>query len=164
MLNSLPIDRLYKNIFTPLKTKYDLIILDCPPAFGQSVSAATCASDFIIAPTDPEEFSLDGLEISIAEFQQLQKRYELNEIQYKILLNKYDGRTNISQNTIATIYHNDDLKTKVFQSIIGINQDFPKAIKAHSSIFDSLRPNNSKKDIDQLTREILKIDLIKTIE
>jgi chromosome partitioning protein len=64
MLKRLPLDRIYREVIQPLKKEYDLILIDCPPALGSSVTAAALAVDVIISPVTPSEFSLSGLQIT----------------------------------------------------------------------------------------------------
>lgn len=66
-INGLPVDKELKKRIDPLKEKYDVIFIDTPPSLGQSVTSASLAADHIIAPLDPEKFSLSGLKVTLEE-------------------------------------------------------------------------------------------------
>lgn len=49
----------------------------------------------IIASVIPEEFSFDGFNISRKEIEKIKKTYDENNIEIKIVLNKFDKRTKL---------------------------------------------------------------------
>jgi chromosome partitioning protein len=101
MLGRYPLDHIYKERLQKLRKKYDLIIVDCPPALGQSVAAVALSSDVVIAPVTPEEFSLSGLKISTQEIMNLEQNYK-TRIPLRLVLNKFDTRTSLSHEVLST--------------------------------------------------------------
>ncbi|MBL0942301.1 MAG: ParA family protein [Alphaproteobacteria bacterium] len=151
------IDQVYKKKFDEYKKKYDLIIIDCPPALGQSVAAVALTADIIIAPVTPEEFSLSGLKITSHELQNLEENFS-TKIPLKLVLNKFDTRTSLSHEVLSTLIKHPIYGDKLYKSYIRASQEFPNTIANGTSIFDSLKITSAKEDIDLLTREILQIN------
>ena len=157
MLKRLPLDRIYKDIITPLKNKYDLILIDCPPALGSSVTAAALASDRIIAPITPSEFSLEGLEITKQEIKNIEKNFHASIVLCP-LLNEFDVRTSLSHETMKFLMTN--YEKNLIRSVIRKSQEFENVLIKGESIFDSLNSCPAKEDIDLLTRELLNISMV----
>lgn len=156
MLKRLPLDRIYKEMIAPLKHKYDLIIIDCPPALGSSVTAAALASDRIIAPVTPSEFSLEGLEITKQEIKNIEKNFH-TKLLLSPLLNEFDVRTSLSHETMKFLMTNYEYS--LIRSVIRKSQEFENVLTKGESIYDSLNTSPAREDIDLLTRELLSISV-----
>lgn len=156
MLNKYPLDKVYADLIKEVYQNYDLILIDCPPAIGQSVAAATLASDIVIAPVTPEQFSLSGLKISFEEISTLSQRFK-KDLNFKIVLNKFDTRTALSTEVLTTLLNYDLFKGLICNTFIRSCQDFPNSIYSKSNIFQTLKNSAAKEDIDLFTREILDI-------
>jgi chromosome partitioning protein len=160
MLGKFPLDQVYKKRLDLVKENYDLIVIDCPPALGQSVSAIALASDLIIAPVTPEEFSLSGLKITAQELKNIEDNYS-TKIPFKLVLNKFDTRTSLSHDVLSTLLTHESYGKNLFKNYIRASQEFPNCIAEGISIFDNVRQSTAKEDIDLITREILEIGNIK---
>jgi chromosome partitioning protein len=160
MLKRIPMDRVYRDRLEPLRERYDLILIDCPPALGQSVAAATLAADFVISPVTPEKFSLSGLKVTAQEIAEMEKTYK-KIIPIRIVLNKFDTRTTLSHETLSSLIKHPTYSLAMFKSYIRISQEFPNVIAQGISIYDPTRNSSAKEDIDLLIREILGISEIK---
>ena len=156
ILDRLALDHVYKDIITPLKKHYDLIVIDCPPALGQSVAAVTLSSDVIIAPVTPEKFCLSGLKITSQELSNIEKNYHKN-IPMKLVLNKFDSRTSLSHEVLSSLIKHPIYGEKLYKTYIRASQEIPNAIAKGISIFDTLKTTTAKEDIDLLTKEILEL-------
>lgn len=138
-----------------LKSIYDYIIIDCPPALSNSVAAATLASDCVICPIAPEASSLEGLDLSYTEFKRLQEEYD-KKIDIKILQNKFDVRTSLSHTVMAHLV-SGEYNRDIFNSRIRVSQEFPNCYYKGISVFDKTKQTPAKEDIFLLAQEILEI-------
>ena len=137
------LDKVYRKPLQELKQQYDLIVIDCPPSLGQSVAAMTLAVDQVIAPVVAESYALSGLKATQNAIQELEENYN-TKIALDITINKYVPQTK----QILS-----DVKSRVHMSTA-----FANAVMRGESLFDTVKSNQAKRDVDQLTREILGIE------
>lgn len=156
MLKRLPLDRVYKDMIDPLREQYDLILIDCPPAIGSSVSAISMAADKILAPVIPAEFSKDGLNITTSEINNLEKHYK-KSIPIYPFINMFDPRTSLSNGILRELISDPTHGKNVLRTVIRRNQEFENTLSKGISLFDTLSQTTAKEDVDLLTREILSI-------
>ena len=154
MLDQHPLDRVFTGILQPLKSDYDFILIDCPPALSQSVAAAILAADSVIIPVAPEKYCLSGLKMSYAEIREIEKKYK-RSITTRILINKFDGRTTLSREILEQLSGNSTFKDKIMGSLIRLSQEIPNSSARRETIFDLLRPTPAFEDFDLLAREII---------
>lgn len=158
MLEKENISKIYSSLIEKEKENYDVIIVDCPPALGQSVAAATLASDIVVSPLTPEQFSLSGLHITYDEISALARKFDKN-ILFKVMLNKFDTRTALSSEVLTRVLNDDLFKKLLCKTFVRVCQDFPNAIHRVGNIYDDLKKSVAKEDIDLFTREMLDLPL-----
>lgn len=156
MIESLRLDKVYKDHIDNLRDYYDLILIDCPPALGRSVAAAALASDFITAPVTPDAQCLTGLDLLHDGLKSLANKYG-KLVPLKILMNKFDGRTLLSREILAKLLEHQVYRECLLKTYIRQNQDFANYYASSVSIFDSIKPSTAKEDIDFLSQEILDV-------
>lgn len=154
MVDQHPLDRVFCDVLQPLKSSYDFILIDCPPALSQSVAAAILASNTVIIPVAPEKYCLSGLKMSYAEIREIEKKYK-RTIPIRILINKFDGRTTLSREILEQLAGNATFKDKIMNSLIRLSQEIPNSAARRETIFDLLRPTPALEDFDLLAREII---------
>lgn len=157
MLEKQPLDRLYNRLIDEVREDYDVIVFDCPPALGQSVAAATLASDFVVAAVTPEQFSLNALEITFNELRKINSTYG-KSVGMRTVINKFDNRNALSSEVLSSVLNDENVRGSLCKSFIRICQEFPNTIYANTNIFNTLRNSSAREDIDLFTRELLDID------
>lgn len=109
------------------KLGYEYVIFDLSPGMGRLEKAALVASDEVISPIIPDEFSLDGIEIFANELKKLNKAFRKEVIHRKIIINGYDKRISIHKDVF-----NAAMEAKGFQKyVIVADPAFRKAQAAH---------------------------------
>ena len=85
-----------KNALLPLKDRYDLIFIDCPPSLEMLTLNALAAADGILVPVQCEYYALEGLSDLMATLRAVKKRINTNLEIFGVALTMFDGRTNFS--------------------------------------------------------------------
>lgn len=153
-IGSFPIDRVYKEQISLIKKNYDFIFIDCPPSLGQSVASAALASNYLVSPVTPEDFSIEGLAIIFNELNNLKNKYR-KKPDINIILNKYDIRTTLSNMIFQNLIRDPLYGKHLFSSYIRLSQEFPNTTLKKTTIFDSTRGSSASEDIDIWTRELI---------
>lgn len=154
----IPLEIAFAQLIEQIKDNYDLILFDCPPAIGASVTAAILSSNIIIAPIIPAKYAEKALEIILNELKTIKRNYKRN-IPLKILLNNFDNRKSRSHQTLSTVMSNPVYRDQMLQSFVRTSQTFENVLEEQETIFDNTRWTVEKEDIDLITREILNIEV-----
>ncbi|MCE3237837.1 MAG: hypothetical protein K0R24_818 [Gammaproteobacteria bacterium] len=152
----LPLDKLYRNLLEDIANDYDFIFIDCPPTMGQAVTAASLYADTILAPLNPDKFSAKGLKILKQEIETLNKRFKA-DITYKVFLNKFSGKTILSDKAIVTLLSDPSLEGRILNTTVQFSQEVPNITDTNKNLFSSLKNLQAREDFDRLTCELLSI-------
>lgn len=154
LASSIAREMILKNTLEEVDTKYDYIIIDCPPSLGiLSQNAATAANELYVV-IKPDFFSLTGLK-KIGDFV-----LDINEITNAsliiggIVINEYDSRRGLTKEVVAEV--DKQFKDVVFETKIKQNVKFAEAPSFGKSIFDYNPNGDGAKLIKGLVEEIVK--------
>lgn len=103
----------------PVRTHYDLIVLDCPPALDLLTLNVLVAAGSLIVPMQAEYFALEGVSELISTLERVREAFNA-EIQIEgVLLTMYDDRTNLAQQVTETL--REYFKELLFKTVIPRN-------------------------------------------
>jgi chromosome partitioning protein len=112
-------ERTLRKHLKKIKEEFDYIIIDCPPSLGLLSLNALTASQTVIIPIQCEYYSLEGVG-QLIETIRLVKRTLNSELDVEgVLLNMYDGRTNLSIQVVEEV--KKYFKNKVYRTVIPRN-------------------------------------------
>lgn len=86
-------EELLKNALA-VPNKYDFVLLDCPPSLGAVTMNALKAANLVIAPTQPEYFSVYGLRSMMTAIRKVRAQGN-PDLAYYILITMMDRRNRI---------------------------------------------------------------------
>jgi chromosome partitioning protein len=100
----------------PLKTSYDFIIIDCPPALDLLTLNALVASDSVLVPIQCEFFALEGISQLMDTIDRIKTAFNPALSIAGVLLTMYDDRTNLTKQVETDL--RDFFGKQVFQTVI----------------------------------------------
>jgi chromosome partitioning protein len=80
----------------PLKTRYDYILIDCPPSLGLLSINALRSATRVLTPLDAGLFALDGIQRLLAIVELLEEKYRLH-LPIRAILTMFDSHTRLAQ-------------------------------------------------------------------
>lgn len=86
-----------RKILTPLRDRYDYILIDCPPSLGLLTVNAMSAADSVLVPLQCEFYAMEGLSQITRTIKLVQKGLNAGLRMDGIVLTMYDGRNNLSR-------------------------------------------------------------------
>lgn len=103
----------------PLKDKYDVIFIDCPPSLEMLTLNGLAAADSILVPVQCEYYALEGLSDLMSTMRMVKRRINPKLEIFAVALTMYDGRTNFSAQVAQEVRRH--FPGKVFATMIPRN-------------------------------------------
>ena len=108
-----------RRVLEPLRARFDLIFIDCPPSLGLLTLNALVAADAALIPLHCEYFALEGLADLVATMRRVCGTLNPALDIEGVLLTMYDDRTNLGHLVARDV--REFFKEKVFNTIIPRN-------------------------------------------
>src|SRR5450755_3359591 len=87
----------------PIRTDYDLVLIDCPPALNMLTVNALVAADSVLIPMQCEYYALEGLSALVATIEQIRASANATLEIEGILRTMYDSRNNLAVEVAAQL-------------------------------------------------------------
>ena len=139
------------NSIEEVKTKYDYILIDCPPSLGLIVDNALYASDSVIIPVECGFYAYDALTQMVNKIDEIQK-FKKIDIE-GILLTKLDNRNTFGYQIVEKVKFMFPHKT--FNTIINVSSHIQEAPMHGKSVLQFSYNSRGSKEYRELAKEIL---------
>ena len=103
----------------PLKDRYDVIMIDCPPSLEMLTLNGLAAADSILVPVQCEYYALEGLSDLMSTMRMVKRRINPKLDIFAVALTMFDGRTNFSSQVAQEVRRH--FPGKVFATMIPRN-------------------------------------------
>jgi chromosome partitioning protein len=136
-------------------SRFDLIVIDCPPSLGILTLNAFAAADALLVPLQCEYYALEGISMLNRILLQLREtgvnaRLEL----LGIVMTMYDGRTRLSQQVVEEVRQH--FGEKVFETVIPRTTRLAEAPSFGKPIIHYDKYSAGAAAYEVLTEELLK--------
>lgn len=112
-------ERQLEKALLPVKGKYDVIFIDCPPSLELLTLNALCASDGILIPVQCEYYALEGLSDLMNTLRMVKRKMNPRLEIFGVALTMFDGRTNFSAQVAQEVRKH--FPGKVFSTVVPRN-------------------------------------------
>jgi chromosome partitioning protein len=110
-------ESLLRQAIEPLKSRFDYILIDCPPSLGLlTINGLVAAADGVIVPVQCEYLALEGLTQLMNTLSRVRSALFPGLKLRGLLLTMFDSRTNLSQDVVNEVRQH--FHQQVFESII----------------------------------------------
>ena len=95
-------DRLLAKYLTPLRDRYDYVVVDCPPSMGLLCFNALAAADLVLIPIEMSLFGMHGIDRMYEVIRALRERHG-RDIPVRVLPTLVDSRTRLCRQFLREI-------------------------------------------------------------
>lgn len=110
-----------RDVLEQVKSRYDFILIDCPPSLGLLTINALVAAENMLIPLQCEYYALEGLGQLLQTHQLIREKLNANLEVGGVILTMADFRTNLTQQVIEDV--RTHFQDKVFKTVV------PRSVK-----------------------------------
>jgi chromosome partitioning protein len=150
-------EQIFTWMLESLKSAYDFILIDCPPAIGMLTVNSLVVSDYVLLPLQAEFLPLKGLRSFMHHFKVIKTKLNKNLKVLGFVLTRYDDRKTMNRKVLHEL--EQEFGEKVFHTHIRSNIQLAKAQEMGTDIFSFDRHSHGAEDYQLFANELVeKID------
>lgn len=154
-------ERILDMTLSPIKDRYDIILIDCPPSLGMLTINALSSADNVLIPVQAQYLPAKGMTKLLGTINKVQRQINPNIKILGVAITLANVQTNLGRSTIDTLRENYGNHLKVFHSIIPIGVKAAEASVMGKSVYEHAKDSNVAKAYENLTKEIIRSEKIK---
>lgn len=149
-----------KKALEPLTSRYDYILIDCPPSLGLlTVNGLVAAKDGALVPVQCEYLALEGLGLLTSTIQRVRQALFPNLKVRGVVLTMFDPRTHLSSDVVKEVHRH--FPGQVFKAIVPRSVRLAEAPSYGLPILAYAPSSMGAQAYEELAREVLRGDGVK---
>jgi chromosome partitioning protein len=141
-----------RNVLDDVKSSYDFVIIDCPPAVGLLTFNALRAATDIIVPVETGYFALHGLSKQLETLNILCNRCQ-QKVDVRVLGSMYDIRTKMAREILAEL--RTHFADRMFKTVVNFNTKIKEASSFGQPINEYDPASKGQQDFQMLSDELM---------
>jgi chromosome partitioning protein len=115
-----PVEQHYhlKTLLEPIRERYDVVLVDCPPALSCLTLNALTAADYVLAVYEPTVLAVDGLQRLEETVHKVKTRLNPGLKWLGLLANRVDTRTVHGSSVLQSVRRHYDGRLPVFDQVV----------------------------------------------
>lgn len=154
-------ERILDMTLEPLRKKYDVILIDCPPSLGMLTINALSSADKVLIPVQAQYLPAKGMTKLLGTINKVQHQINPRIKVLGVAITLANMQTNLAKSTADTLRENFGNHINVFDTIIPIGVKAAEATVVGKSVFEHAKDSNVAKAYENLTKEIVRSEKVK---
>jgi chromosome partitioning protein len=146
-------EQILANVFEPLSSKYDYILIDCPPSMGALTIIALTAADTALIPVQCDYFATRGLMRLLDIIEAVRQRTNPG-LCYALFVTMYDARPLISRRVLEQLRAN--FSDEIFDSVIGLDTRLRESVMANEPVISYATKTRASSQYRKLAAELIR--------
>ena len=144
-----------KQYIDEVRLNYDYIIIDCAPSLSVLTVNALVAADSVLIPTQPQYFSMAGIQMFYDTFSKIRKKMNPSLSIEGVLVTMMDNRPNFTKELVSQLRNAYGDAFRVFETEIPTSIRMSESNARGKSIFDFDRKGKVAAAYEKLTQEVI---------
>lgn len=149
-------ERILDMTLEPLRKKYDVILIDCPPSLGMLTINALSSADKVLIPVQAQYLPAKGMTKLLGTISKVQHQINPRISVLGVAITLANMQTNLGKSTVDTLRENFGQHINVFDTVIPIGVKAAEATVVGKSVYEHAKDSNVAKAYENLTKEIVR--------
>jgi chromosome partitioning protein len=154
LVSAMSRETILKRALEPVMSKYDFVLIDCPPSLGLLTINALAASTGVLVPIQGEYYALEGLTQLIDTINLVKRHLNPSIGIFGVVLTMYDHRTQLTRQVTEEVHRY--FGEKVFNTVIPRNVRLAEAPSHGKTIAEYDPKSKGGKAYADLALEVIK--------